>query len=369
MSQSRGKYRKIVFYRFLFTYFSLLLIAILLAFVLVRDAKIHVENEYFLQEKNHAGIIADQIDALLNRLDSLNYMITNSAARRTCMMDDSAYNEFQLVSTLYEYQNISGENILTFLCWSDRERVYDLAGTYTASVYWAHRLSMGGHSSVRNDWDNSEVPSLVSYRDDADNACLLYVYPLSCASIARYDRNGYIVHYFSPQVLAKLLQSLLGQEHYEEFALFYDEQPVWFSNPEQYSLLTGAWTVELDGEQFVRHSDGYIFSITLDHYGMKLFFYVGDAEWQNTLLSYQKRIVGMILPFIAIGILMMIGYLRSNYEPVRRVMAMLPQDFNGGHDEFSVISSGIRKIQRENEQKSIQLEDPATAEYWTASTA
>lgn len=348
----RGK----VFNRYILSYGSMLLISVILGLTLIHDASEYVRSEYYVQETGRSRIIAAQFDATMEQLNSLNYLLLSNSSRISCALDPSPYNEWELVKALSEYQSVSKTDVITFLCNASSDRVYDVAGTYTSDVFWHKRLEMKGREDMRSDWLKLEKPELLPYVDDEGRACLMYVYPLKSTSIASYDKQSFIVHYFPARILSNLSKLLLDNDADSQFVFCFEGKPVFASSGVTDEMLSTILATG-DTEDIADVDEGYVFWQEMVYPGLRMALFVGDGNLMYSLRNYLQMLCYVMTSFVFVGIFMAIFFSSRQYEPVQQAMRMLPDGNYDGEDEFKYIISGIEGIHQSNLQITGRLHE------------
>lgn len=334
----RKGHRISVFYEYMLSYFSVLLIAALLGFTLIQKAGKQIEAGY-IEQKNHClEMMKTQIDNLTDGLLRSSYLLAMDDTRRQMIIDPSPYNEFMLKRELKQLKpsNLGGGNL--FLCLADSNYVYDGNGKSEIDRYWNAIMGMTGREDMISSWLDLSSSVFVPCVNDDGETQLMFVFPLKYVTWYAGDREAFIVTYFSPYALGNLAKSIRGDIP-DDFVVCSNDTPVITSLK---NIPEGTLTDLLNGSGF--------YEINPEYPGLSLTLIAGDNEVLRLKSEYLHKLFLIMLPFMLFGIALVIWHVFRNYKPIRQLANNFETGKGRMKNEILLIGEGIESINRKDSE-------------------
>lgn len=333
------------------SYVSILLIAALLGITLIQSAAKRIETEYIGQKTHRAEMLLSQIDSMTESLIRLDYLLAMDDTRRQMILEPGPYNEYMLIRELKRLRltDLSGSNL--FLCSTDGDYVYDVGGKCEKSAYWRSSLGMSGGEKLLSEWQELIGSTFVPCRDDDGNEQLLFVYPLRYVTWYEGDRQAFLVEYFSSKALKSLAESFKG-DMTDDFILLWKDTPVLYTvePPETERLAEFASKADRNGAVNGCVGDQYCIALKPMYPGFRLLLLAGNSEILTIKSEYLRDLSLIMLPFILIGVVLVVWYARRHYSSVRQLANRFDQEQNQKGNEFQRIEEGIDRIHRKDSE-------------------
>lgn len=345
----KNKHRISVFYEYILSYVSILIIAVLLGITLIQNASSRIETEYEEQQIHKAESLRSQIDNMTEGLLKSDYLLAMDDTRRQVILDPSPYNEYMLIRELKQMKpsDLSGEDL--FLCSVDGNYVYDVNGKSNKELYWRSQLGMDGGEDVLTSWVELNTSTFFPCVNDEGNAQLLFVYPLKYVTWYAADRQAFIVVYFSPKSLSHLANSFKG-EMKDDFILFFGDTPILstLEYPNTDALKDFASTVDKYGASSKIIDERFCVALEPEFPGLRLVLIAGNNEILTFKTEYLNRLLVIMLPFLLFGIILVILYVHRHYKSVKQLTDRFTTELNRKGNEFERIGEEIDRIHQKD---------------------
>lgn len=337
-----------VFYEYILSYVSILMIAALLGVTLIQNAAKRIEAEYLEQKIHRAEMLKTQIDNMTESLIRSSYLLAMDDTRRQVILTPTPYNEYMLIRELKQLKpsDLSGGNL--FLCSADDDCVYDVNGKSEKAMYWNAQLNMNGRENELSDWLYLNNCVFMPCRDDDGQTQLLFVYPLKYVTWYAGDRQAFIITHFSPTALQKLERSFKG-DMTDDFILFWGNTPVLGTvdadHAEDLLKIDPARSVVT---QIV--GDRHCVALNPSFPGLRLILIAGNNEILTFKNEYLQKLVLIMLPFLLFGLMLVIWYVMRHYKPIKQLASHFEPAKNQTGNEFQRIGEGIEQIHQKDSE-------------------
>lgn len=267
------------------------------------------------------------------------------------------YSRYTLCELLKEYQKINGNYAAILLYFANDDYIVASDSANTAENYWrAYQSQYGGIS--REDWERLLAGDYDGITMQYGNG--QYVFFAGTIQDNKWDRTQ--INIFFVYELSQLQRILFPSQDESvclalEGDVFCTDQNAEVLSAEDREQLRAAMTEEAGSIR-----------LTEEHQTAQLRYYEGGNNYKilicrqkdyfNELRGYQGRVILILVSFTAIGILLMLYFLRRNYSQVAKLLDRLDikSSQNGADNEFQLIDGYFHKMQQNLKETGSRLQ-------------